>query len=123
MKTSILFQRAEAFALLLLSIYLYELTGYNWLIFIGLWLAIDVSMVGYLVNKRVGAIVYNIAHSFISPATLFVIGHATNTEPLVALAYIFLAHIGLDRTLGYGLKESDGFQHTHLGIIGKTTKH
>jgi hypothetical protein len=25
----------------------------------------------------------------------------------------------MDRMLGYGLKFSDGFQHTHLGWIGK----
>jgi hypothetical protein len=29
-----------------------------------------------------------------------------------------MAHIGLDRALGYGLKLPDDFRHTHLGTIG-----
>ena len=33
----------------------------------------------------------------------------------MALALIWLAHIGLDRLLGMGLKYSDRFTHTHLG--------
>jgi hypothetical protein len=31
---------------------------------------------------------------------------------------IWLAHIGIDRALGYGLKYSSGFPFTHLGRIG-----
>jgi hypothetical protein len=34
---------------------------------------------------------------------------------LMALALIWLAHIGLDRLLGMGLKYNDRFTHTHLG--------
>ena len=40
--------------------------------------------------------------------------------PLVtALALILLAHIAVDRALGYGLKRSTGFKDTHLGQIGR----
>jgi hypothetical protein len=40
-------------------------------------------------------------------------------RPLVlALGLVWLAHIGVDRLLGYGLKYNDNFQHTHLGWIG-----
>ena len=119
MKNSILFQRAEAFTVLALSIYFYHTTGFGWLIFIGLWFAIDLSMLGYIVNKKIGAITYNTAHSLIVPSLLLVGGHASGHKFAVALGFIFLAHIGLDRALGYGLKEVDGFQHTHLGVIGK----
>jgi hypothetical protein len=38
---------------------------------------------------------------------------------LTAVAIVWFAHIGLDRALGYGLKYADGFQHTHLGTIGR----
>jgi hypothetical protein len=31
----------------------------------------------------------------------------------------WLAHIGADRLLGYGLKYGDNFQHTHLGQLGR----
>jgi hypothetical protein len=30
-----------------------------------------------------------------------------------------VAHIGLDRALGYGLKHESGFSDTHLGRIGR----
>jgi hypothetical protein len=40
--------------------------------------------------------------------------------PLLQLAgVILLGHSSLDRVLGYGLKHSDSFQHTHLGVIGR----
>ena len=34
---------------------------------------------------------------------------------VMALALVWLAHIGLDRLLGMGLKYSDRFTHTYLG--------
>jgi hypothetical protein len=36
---------------------------------------------------------------------------------VLASAWVF--HIAVDRALGYGLKTTEGFQHTHLGPIGK----
>ncbi len=36
-----------------------------------------------------------------------------------ACGLIWIAHIGLDRALGYGLKYSTGFGDTHLGRIGR----
>ena len=40
-------------------------------------------------------------------------------EPAVAVALIWLAHCGIDRALGYGLKYQAGFGFTHLGRIGR----
>jgi hypothetical protein len=41
-------------------------------------------------------------------------------QPLaVAIALIWLAHVGFDRALGYGLKYATGFADTHLGRIGR----
>jgi hypothetical protein len=43
-----------------------------------------------------------------------------NFSPLILLiAMIWLAHIGFDRALGYGLKYESGFGFTHMGRIGK----
>jgi hypothetical protein len=37
-------------------------------------------------------------------------------HPLVlALGLLWLAHIGMDRLAGFGLKYDSGFQRTHLG--------
>ena len=41
-------------------------------------------------------------------------------SPLVlSIAMIWLAHIGIYRALGYGLKYGAGFGFTHLGRIGQ----
>ena len=55
-----------------------------------------------------------------TPSTMTV-GFAM-AEPLVlSIAMIWLAHIGVDRALGYGLKYASGFTFTHLGRIGRKT--
>lgn len=33
---------------------------------------------------------------------------------------ILVAHVGMDRAIGYGLKLPTSFQETHLGRIGKS---
>ena len=77
------------------------------------------QLAGYLCGPRLGAIVYNAAHSYMAPMALMTAGFAM-AEPLVlSLAMIWLAHIGFDRALGYGLKYAAGFGFTHLGRIGK----
>ena len=43
------------------------------------------------------------------------VGYWQADRLLMALALIWLAHIGLDRLLGTGLKYNDRFTHTHLG--------
>ena len=42
-----------------------------------------------------------------------------NFSPFSLIAMIWLAHIGFDRALGYGLKYASGFGFTLLGRIGK----
>lgn len=93
-------------------------TDVSWWWFAGLLLVPDLSMIGYLANPSRGATVYNVGHSLLGPGLLFV-WHLTG-GPLVAmvLASIWLAHIGMDRMLGYGLKFGDDFTDTHLGVIG-----
>ena len=34
---------------------------------------------------------------------------------------ILFGHSSMDRILGYGLKYPDSFEHTHLGMIGKSS--
>ena len=45
--------------------------------------------------------------------------YGVNTVGAVAGSLIWLAHIGMDHALGYGLKYASGFAVTHLGRIGK----
>jgi hypothetical protein len=75
-------------------------------------------MVGYLGGTRLGAMLYNVAHATLLPALLVGLGWWQHWTSLLAIGLVWLAHIGLDRLMGYGLKYSDHFQHTHLGWIG-----
>ena len=78
-------------------------------------------MLGYLKDSRWGAVCYNAAHSYITPALLglLALGHSSLA---LSAALIWAAHIAFDRTLGYGMKATSGFNQTHLGLIGRTRR-
>jgi Domain of unknown function (DUF4260) len=98
---------------------LYAVWDGSWLVYAILFLAPDLSFVAYLAGPRVGAVIYNATHSYMAPVSLMVAGFALASPLVLSIAMIWMAHIGLDRTLGYGLKYSAGFGFTHLGRIGK----
>ena len=75
-------------------------------------------MIGYLAGRRVGAICYNCAHTTLLPWALLLSGYFSGNSLGLAVALIWIAHIGVDRALGYGLKYVTGFKDTHLGSIG-----
>jgi Domain of unknown function (DUF4260) len=114
-----LFLRSEGLVLVGLSVFLYAWIDESWLLFALLLLAPDFSIVGYAAGPRVGAISYNIAHTYLIPASLIVAGVAGGVPTVLAVGLIWFAHIGLDRLLGYGLKQPTGFRDTHLGRIGR----
>jgi hypothetical protein len=101
---------------------LYAVWGGYWWVYAILFLAPDLSFAGYLAGPRVGAIIYNAAHSYMAPMTLMVTGFALTSPLVLSIAMIWLAHIGFDRALGYGLKYATGFGFTHLGRIGPAAK-
>jgi hypothetical protein len=98
---------------------LYGLWDGSWWVYVILFLAPDLSFAAYLAGPKVGAIVYNAAHSYLAPVALMTAGLAMASPLLLSLAMIWLAHIGIDRALGYGLKYASGFTFTHLGKLGK----
>src|SRR5665647_1368108 len=101
---------------------LYAVWGGSWWVYALLFLAPDLSFAAYLAGPRVGAIVYNAAHSNLAPMSLMTTGLALTSPLTLSIATIWLAHIGIDRALGYGLKYSAGFTYTHLGRIGNDSK-
>jgi hypothetical protein len=109
--------RAEGAILLMAATTLYWREDGSWLLFALAFLAPDLSMVGYLGGPRVGATTYNAVHSTVLPVALAVVGIVTDGSLLTAIALIWLAHIGFDRMVGYGLKYADGFKSTHLARI------
>jgi hypothetical protein len=97
---------------------LYAVWGGSWWIYAFLFLVPDLSFAAYLAGPRVGAFVYNTAHSYMAPMSLMTTGFALDSPLTLSIAMIWLAHIGIDRALGYGLKYQAGFTFTHLGRIG-----
>ena len=79
-----------------------------------LFLAPDVSFVAYTFGPRVGALGYDLLHAEVAPLVLGTIGIVAGADLPVQLALIWLAHIGADRLLGYGLKYATAFRDTHL---------
>lgn len=112
-------QKIESAAIFLASLYFYNTTGESWWLYVGLWLVPDIGMVGYLKNSKLGALTYNSFHSYLVPALLLIVSSVNAMEILQAISIIWISHIALDRALGYGLKLDKGFNHTHLGTIGK----
>jgi hypothetical protein len=117
--TPIRLQRLEGAIILIASLRLYLLSHGNWWLFALLLFTIDIFMIGYLRGPKIGAWVYNTGHSLFLPGAIALFYLAT-TGHVPALLFIWFAHIGIDRMLGYGLKEVTGFTHTHLGSIGKS---
>jgi len=110
--------RLEAAALTLISLYLYYSNHYSWMLFGALILVPDISLIGYSVNNKVGALFYNIFHTEVIPVALYAYSLLVGEQTIQAIALIWFCHINADRMLGIGLKTTKGFKFTHLGQIG-----
>jgi hypothetical protein len=110
--------RLEGLALLGAAAALYWASGASWWLFAVLFLAPDLSFAGYLAGPRLGAVAYNVLHATIAPLLLAIGGLVMPWPQAASVALIWLAHIGFDRALGYGLKYAAGFGFTHLGRLG-----
>ena len=107
--------RAEGALILAAAIYAYSQTNMGWLLFTILFFTPDIFMLGYLINSRLGAITYNVGHTYLTPAILLGLGLSVGHSQLIAIALIWIGHIGFDRAVGYGLKYAIGFKSSHLG--------
>jgi Domain of unknown function (DUF4260) len=111
--------RLEGLTLFFGMVLLYAVWGGSWWVFALLFLAPDLSFIAYLADPKTGAVVYNAAHSYLLPVALMTLGFAVPEPLTLSIAMIWLAHIGIDRALGYGLKYQTGFGFTHLGRVGR----
>lgn len=112
--------RLEGLAVLAGAAALYARGGHSWGLFALLFLVPDLTFAAYLAGPRVGAVAYNLAHSYVAPIAAAALAIATGRPPV--LACIWAAHIGFDRMAGYGLKYARGFEATHLGAIGRARR-
>ena len=113
------FLRVEGVVLFAASLTLF-FTGLDeaWWLVPALLLLPDLAMAGYARSHRLGALTYNIAHSYPAPALLAAWALMGDSTVGQGVALIWFAHIGMDRAVGYGLKYETGFNDTHLGRIG-----
>jgi hypothetical protein len=107
--------RLEGLVGLIVAILLYGELDRSWWLLVVLFLAPDLSMIGYAAGNRIGAAAYNAVHTIVGPLILAAIGVLGDRELATAIALIWLAHIAMDRAIGYGLKLPTGFKDTHLG--------
>jgi hypothetical protein len=109
--------RAEGLTAFLAATAAYvALSGSPWL-YLLLALAPDLSMLGYLAGPRVGSYVYNAAHTYAVPVGVIGLGVWTATPLATFVGLVWVAHVGADRVVGYGLKYPTEFGDTHLGRL------
>ena len=111
--------KLEEAALFGLSIYALYLLNAEWWWYVLLALGPDISMLGYLAGNKAGAVAYNLFHHKGVAVAVFVIGLLMPDMLLQVTGIVLFGHSSMDRMFGYGLKTTEGFKHTHLGIIGK----
>lgn len=105
----------EGLAIFLIAISFWGKMSGNWWLFLILFFTPDISMLGYLKDKKLGAMLYNLVHNFFLAFIILALGEAILNSQMVSLAGIILfAHVGLDRFLGFGLKYPTGFKSTHF---------
>jgi hypothetical protein len=113
--------KIEEVAITALAIYI--LTKYNLGLPVWLWVLLffspDLSMLGYLVNSRIGTLTYNLFHHRGIALALVAAGFLTHMDILITGGLLLAAHSSFDRMLGYGLKFPDNFKHTSSGWMGK----
>ena len=109
----------EELALFALGIWLFNLLDYAWWWFPALILVPDLGMLGYLINARTGAWMYNLFHHKLVAVIFILAGYFFKNDLTALTGAILFAHSAMDRIFGYGLKYETSFHDTHLGKIGK----
>lgn len=109
--------QSEEVMIFALSIYLFSLLNQPWWLFLVLLLVPDIFMLGYIIDTKIGAIIYNIGHHRGISVAIFLLGMVLQLNVVSLIGVILFAHSSMDRIFGYGLKFSDAFTHTHMDNI------
>lgn len=112
--------RLEGLAAFGFGLVLFGASGGNWLLAIPLLLLPDVSAAGYLAGPRIGTFSYNLVHNWSLGLGALAGGLVLASPILQLIAAILIAHVGMDRAVGYGLKLPSSFHDTHLGRMGRS---
>ena len=107
--------RAEGLAILAAAVTMYFTQGFGWLTFAALLLTPDLAFLVWAVNKRAGVVAYNAVHALPAPLILGLAALLTGwTLRIAVFALIWLAHIGMDRVFGYGLRYLNDADDSHM---------
>ena len=112
-----LFLHLEGAALLIAALAAYARLDFSWWTFALLFLAPDLALVAYMLNRRAGSLIYNLLHTTVFPIILAAYGLLAGSDPALRVALIWFAHIGMDRAVGYGLKYAGEMKTTHLSRV------
>lgn len=113
MKYLLVIEELAQCILAIIGLYLQSIT-LAWWVWPIVFLAPDISMVGYLINNRAGAILYNFFHHKAVAIILIVSGYIYAMPIILLIGLVLYGHSAMDRVFGYGLKYFTGFKHTHL---------
>ena len=122
MEPLVIWQRVEGGIVFVAALALYAFGGMAPLgagVALLAFLAPDLSFAAYLAGPRWGARGYNLVHLYGTGLAMMALGIGVGLPPLASVGTLWLAHAGIDRLLGYGLKSARGFGFTHLGEIGR----
>jgi hypothetical protein len=97
--------KLEEPAFVVLSFYLFLALDYAWWWFPLLFFVPDVSMIGYLINSKVGRVAYNFIHHKALAILLYLFGGLTQLPVLQLAGLVMFGHSSLDRVLGFELQQ------------------
>lgn len=118
MKTILQTEELAQLAIAIIGLLLQPL-HFSWWLWVILFLSPDISMLGYLISTKTGAVCYNLFHHKLIAIVILIGGYFLRNDAAVFIGLLLYAHSSFDRMMGYGLKYPDSFRHTHLGAIGK----
>lgn len=109
--------RIEELLQLILCAYLSHQLPYAGWLYWALFLTPDMGMLGYLIDTKIGAALYNIFHHKGIAIAFYITGLVLANHALQFTGLLLFGHSAFDRIFGYGLKFADNFKHTHLGWL------
>ena len=107
--------KLDGLVLFIASIIIFATTNQRWWLYPVIVFVPDIFMIGYFANKKMGAYLYNLGHSYLAPSLLILLAWNMDSKATFAIGIIWLGHIGFDHIWGYGLKYDSSFKDTHLG--------
>ena len=106
--------RLEGLAVFVAGLIAYDRLGGDWLWLLPALLLPDLSAIGYLAGTSVGSLTYNLVHNWALGLVVLGAGLWSGIAWVALAGVVLIAHVGMDRVAGYGLKHPGSFKDTHM---------